>query len=163
QKSFFLSPDLGYAVDVNGQTYVSTDMGITWETRGKIDKGSNIKMWFLNENEGFLLTSHILFKTDNGAASWQEVELPSEIGFSDMAFQDSVGFITGKLGIILKTEHSGDTWQFSNTWLYPHLNDLEMLSKDLVFVAGNHGTILFSENGGQTWEVQHTGSEEDLY
>lgn len=163
QKSFFLNPDLGYAVDVNGQTYVSTDMGITWETRGKIDKGSNMKLWFLNETDGFLLTSHFLFKTSNGAISWQEVELPSEMGFSDIVFQDSVGFITGKLGIILKTEDSGNTWHFSNTKLYPHLNSVKMLTKDSVFAAGNHGTILFSANGGKTWGMQHTGSEEDLY
>jgi photosystem II stability/assembly factor-like uncharacterized protein len=162
QKSFFLKPGLGYAVDLNGQTYVSTDMGITWETRGKINKGSNIKMWFLNENEGFLLTSNVLFKTTNGAVNWNEVELPSEIGFTDMAFTDSVGFITGKMGIILKTEDSGNTWNFSNTWLYPHLNDVEMITKDSVFVAGNHGTILFSENSGQTWEMQHASIEEDL-
>ncbi len=162
QKSFFLKSDLGYAVDVNGQTYTSTDMGITWETRGKINKGSNIKMWFLNEMEGFLLTSNVLFKTSNGSISWHEVELPSEIGFSDMVFQDSIGFITGKLGIILKTEDSGNTWQFSNTKLYPHLNSVEMVTKDSVFVAGNHGTILFSENSGQTWEIQHTATDEDL-
>lgn len=162
QKSFFLKPDLGYAVDVNGQTYVSTNMGITWEARGRINNGANIKMWFLNEKEGFLLTSNILFKTTDGAANWHEVELPSEIGFTDMEFLDNNGFITGKLGIILKTEDGGNTWHFSNTRLYPHLNDLEMVTKDSIFVAGNHGTILFSGNGGQTWEIEHTATVEDL-
>lgn len=162
QKSFFLHAKLGYAVDVNGQTYASTDMGATWETRGKINIGSNIKMWFQNKDTGFLLTTNALLKTNDGAHSWSEVELPSNIGFTDMQFHGNIGFITGKVGIILKTEDYGTTWHYSNTKVFPHLNGISIRSKDSIFISGNQGTILSSVNGGDTWEEQHADTKEDL-
>lgn len=162
QKSFFLRPDIGYAVDSNGQTYYSNNLGETWENRGIIGNGDIIKIWFLDQKVGFILTSNELFKTIDGGNSWIVVKLPFEFGFTDLAFKDNIGFITGKLGIILKTEDYGNSWDFSNTRLLPHLNSIKIISCDSVFVVGDNGTILFSDNGGKTWNPQFSDTKEAL-
>lgn len=161
--TYFINPKIAYCIDVNNTFFASTDGGINWEKQSEVSIGLKKDLYSPKINDVFLLNDNALYKSVDGGKQWRKIQLPIQYGFTDLCLKDNIGFITGRLGRILRTEDGGDTWKIVNNKLYPHLHKIEIQSKDSVFAVGNLGTILFSSNAGNTWQEQHSDKRDDLY
>lgn len=161
--TYFINPKVAYCIDVNNTFFASTDGGINWEKQSEVSIGFKKDLYSPKINEVFLLNDNALYKSVDGGKQWRKIRLPIENGFSDLCLKDNIGFISGGLGRILKTEDGGETWEIVNNKLYPNLHKIEIQNKDSVFAVGNLGTILFSSNAGKNWQVQYTDNRDDLY
>lgn len=153
----------GYCVDENNGFYVSSDGGISWTKQGEVSIGIKKKLLLSGTNNIFLLNDNGLTRSKDGGKSWSKIQLPLEYGFTDFCMKDNVGFISGRMGRILKTEDGGETWKIVNSSKFPQLSKIGMLNKDSVYLVGNQGTILFTSNGGSTWKQQYADNRNDLY
>lgn len=161
--TYFINPKIAYSIDVNNTFFASTDGGINWEKQSEVSIGFKKDLYSPKINEVFLLNDNAFYKSADGGKHWRKIQLPIQFGFTDLCMKDNIGFISGRLGRILKTEDAGETWEIVNNKLYPHLHKIEIQNKDSVFAVGNLGTILFSSNAGKTWQEQHTDNRDDLY
>jgi photosystem II stability/assembly factor-like uncharacterized protein len=76
----------------------------------KTPTGENAQsLWFTNASTGFLAASSV-WRTDDGAATWKKLEVPSG-NYPEIRFRDALtGFIAGT-GTLLKTTDGGNQWQ----------------------------------------------------
>jgi len=159
----FLNFKTGYCVDENNGFYASTDGGINWTKQGDVSIGFKKKLYSSATNNIFLLNDSGLTRSKDGGKTWGKIQLPLEYGFTDFCMKDNVGFISGRMGRILKTEDGGETWKIVNSRIFPQLSKIGMLNKDSVYMVGDLGTILFTSNGGSTWKQHYADNRNDLY
>ncbi len=146
----------------------STDSGDSWET---IPTGTDSTagplirdMYWFSEDEGLLLGSPSglqlakqVYRTENGGASWEVVELPvwpaltfDQLYAQKISFKGDRGLIVGTGGSLLYSNDRGESWQ-SLVQGFPNLNDIYMTSPDQGIAVGNGGYIL--EKQGADWKV----------
>ncbi|MGH1487682.1 MAG: YCF48-related protein [Cellvibrionaceae bacterium] len=71
---------------------------------------------------------------------------------------DSLGFIVGDNGTILKTTNGGQTWQKIDTNTTRKLNAVTTDSSgQRIWAVGDSGTILYSSSNGDRWQQQNSG------
>ncbi|HEY3370630.1 MAG TPA: YCF48-related protein [Prolixibacteraceae bacterium] len=163
EKTCFINAKVGYCVDMTNAFLLTTDGGINWAKQGEVAIGFKKDLFCLNVNEMFLLNDNALYRSGDGGKNWRKISLPLDNGLSDFCLKGQTGFISSRLGSILKTEDGGETWKVANSRLFPNLLKIEMLNKDSVFAVGNLGTILFSADAGKIWQQQYTDNRADLY
>jgi Uncharacterized protein related to plant photosystem II stability/assembly factor len=159
----FLNYRNGFGVDENNIFYTSADGGISWSARGEVAVGNKKKLLARNTDNIFLLNDNGLTQTRDGGKTWTKVQLPVEYGFTDLCMTSNIGFISGRMGRILKTEDGGQTWKIVNSKIFPQLSKIGMMSKDSVWAVGQLGTILYTSDGGVTWQQQYADNRNDLY
>lgn len=161
--TYFIDPKVAYCVDITNSFFASTDGGINWEKQSEVSIGFKKDLYSPKIGNIFLLNDNALYSSNDGGENWRKIQLPIENGFTDLCMKDNIGFISGRLGRILKTEDGGETWKIVSSKLFPHLFKVEMQNKDSVFAAGNLGTILFSSDAGETWQEQYSENRDDLF
>ena len=159
----FVNPKVAYCVDLNNSFFSSTDGGIYWEKQSEVSIGFKKNLYSPEADNIFLLNDNALYRSNDGGKKWRKIQLPFEYGFTDLCMKDNIGFISGQMGRIIKTEDSGETWKIANNKLFPQLSKVEMKSQDSVFVVGDLGTILFSSDAGKTWQEQYSDNSHDLF
>lgn len=95
--------------------------------------------------------------------TWQAVPVPAAGDLNDICFsEDSLGYIAGDNGVILRSEDAGDTW----TPMPPpgrfDIHSIRFLDRDHGFITGETGIIMETTNGGQTWLGHYTGVDDRL-
>ncbi|MDP3830118.1 MAG: YCF48-related protein, partial [Ignavibacteriaceae bacterium] len=90
--------------------------------------------------------------------SWQN-PLPQGNNLMASKFvSETIGYIVGDGGTIIKTSNSGDNWVLQNSGTKNLLNSVSFVNEALGFAGGNNGCIVKTENGGNTWRVQYSDS-----
>ena len=84
---------------------------------------------------------------------------PAEITFSN----DSIGFICGQKGRILRTMNHGNTWDSIATKTTKDLHTIIFVNPDSGFVAGDYGTILKTSNTGNKWDSINSPFKFDVF
>jgi len=140
----FVSPDTGFAVDMNGHVLNTTDGGETWVT-GASFPHFLIDLCFLDSGQGYLAggmqnpDEGYLYRTEDGGESWEEIlHYESDVLYRFQFHDENHGWITGFYGLILYTQNGGDTWQQYEV----DDNLLDMVSPDSDYcVAISYGSI----------------------
>lgn len=169
-----------------GGVYQSADGGETWNVTNK-----GVKAYFLpdpypefgqcvhkivrqptNKDTFFLQNHHGVYRSRDGASTWEEIEngLPSNFGFGITATQNGNVFIVpldsdgkrftceGKLRVY-RSSDDGDSWEALEKGL-PQENAYEVILRDAVASAGNevyfgtkNGKLFGSRDNGDSWEM----------
>lgn len=152
---------------IDGGVFRTTNGGQNWTQQyfAASYPGNPDHIYMLNGNTGFISTSY-LFKTTNSGLNW--ISLPSENGFVDMYFIDSLMGWKLKDNYMKKTIDGGLNWQ---TQILPSGGMLisslffkfSNINKDTIwgvggtisFGLGNYrGIIWRTTNGGDNWGFQ---------
>jgi photosystem II stability/assembly factor-like uncharacterized protein len=76
---------------------------------------------------------------------------------------NSLGFIVGTDGNIIKTEDTGLNWRSINSGVVETLWDIQFLNSSVGFIVGDFGRILRTEDGGETWRKLNSGTQENIF
>ncbi|HSW54625.1 MAG TPA: YCF48-related protein [Ignavibacteriaceae bacterium] len=102
----FASDSIGFAVGADGLIIKTTNYGQDWTVQ---QSGTSVDLYsvsFSNENIGVVVGgdySGIVLKTTNGGSSWTNHLLTQSVLRSVNLINDSVGYICGSYGTIIKT------------------------------------------------------------
>jgi photosystem II stability/assembly factor-like uncharacterized protein len=112
----WISDQTFIAVGDQGMLLMTYDNGATWEIK-QIKTLRNFKgIWVKNQQEILVLGSYDnsgteLYKTTDGGVNWTLDYENNSVGANDIHFPtDSVGYIVGNIGKVLKTTDAGTTW-----------------------------------------------------
>ncbi len=160
----FKNENEGCIVGTNGTLLNTPDGGKTWKkTDLKTDRALG-KILFINNDKGFIIGEEsLLFCTEDGGKSWKNgLEGITEETYGDpwmlemfndiMFANESVGWIVGEAGFIIKTEDGGKTWNQQKIGTTAGLNTIAVLDQDRALVAGEQGELYRTFDGGNTWE-----------
>lgn len=149
----------------------STDSGITWEIKNKVDEEFDIsavdvlaismdpvetdKLYLGTKNKGILIS-------ENSAENWDKLNSPTENNIYGLAinyFNPKIIYASGTLngrGKIFKTEDGGENW--NEVYTEPadgtYITTMAMNPNDPqnIFVGTNRGVIIRTADGGATWD-----------
>ena len=83
---------------------------------------------------------------------WRTINSNVTTHLNDVFFtEDSVGFIVGNNGLILKSIDKGETFSTLTSGTTENLNTIFFKNNLSGFCAGNNGILLTTTNGGNTW------------
>jgi hypothetical protein len=177
--------DIKIAISTGG-VYQSKDAGSNWQVTN-----TGVKAYFLpdpfpefgqcvhkiarhphNKNTFFLQNHHGVYRSRDGATTWQEIEsgLPSNFGFGLTVTDAGSCFIVplqadaerytceGKLRVY-RTRDEGESWEPLTNGL-PQENAYEVILRDAMTSTGNevyfgtkNGKLFGSPNDGDSWEM----------
>jgi photosystem II stability/assembly factor-like uncharacterized protein len=180
----FLNPNLGWAVNSQGEILKTTDGGNSWELKfNTLSYLRSVKFTdslhgfagTINTSEG---TKPILYKTTDGGETWDSVAnipSPKPQGICGLSVVGDVIYGSGDFygpAVVIKSTDNGSTWNSINMSKYATtLIDCYFFSPDSGFVVGGspnsifntqNGTIkvavLFTPDGGKTWQTKYSGT-----
>ena len=158
---YFVNSQTGWAVGAKGTIVATKDGGQTWEMQYKNDGQYFTGVFFIDENEGWVVGWHDVLHTENGGDTWEEQYLPGFLDAEKLYFiNPDTGWIVGTYKTIYKTVDGGETWV---TKLAGGPSDPALV--DLYFSDALHGIaaggdwfsyeddafILVTSDGGETW------------
>ncbi len=192
---YFVDKDTGFAVGTDGYISRTIDGGKTWNTK-KMDDYIGIgwldifDLWaitFTDKQTGWIIGAgyygNQIYKTTDCGRSWywnEHIIMPKVLsGLIDICFLDkNNGFIVGDMGVFLKTNDGGDTWQYHNLSdqynkeNYQFFNSIIFTDSSVGWIVGGNGTIdshyggviLSTIDGGKNWiEIDSTQNYGQLY
>jgi photosystem II stability/assembly factor-like uncharacterized protein len=157
----FVQDDNSYAF-VLGMNGVLYKVDISGKTAEQI-AGSVRDFYFLNEDDGYYISSQQFFTTSNGGEDWTDKHTFTGISPNAVSFSDSLnGYVGGDQGKLLKTVDGGLSWDDISV-AGVNINGLSVISADTVFVGADKGTFFYSHNGGTNWTPRATGTQDSLH
>ncbi len=106
-----------------------------------------------------------ILSSEDGGASWGEDSFGDDVQLTSVQFlDDSVGYIAGEFGMVLKTIDGGQTWEPVEVLpgdFYPQA--AHFMDTERGWVVGLNGAILHTPDGGDSWESQDSGVNVPLY
>jgi len=165
---FFITDSIGYATGSGGGNYMKTTDGgenWTWEVIPAFPGILNA-MYFTDIDTGYAVggnvtTTHVIFKTTDGAANWTQVYSGAGNEFNDVFFaNDSTGFAVEMNGAIFKTTNAGNTWIDLNSGIGNVLYSIYCVDEDTCYTAGspNPESMVFkTTDGGSNWQPDTAG------
>jgi len=147
----------------DGALFHTTNGGDTWTRSGDFG-GTYSAVEFVGQN-GWLASVGSTFRfTTDGGDTWDEGELPDEMGFlstHDMEFWDAgVGYAVGSQGYAARTDDGGTTWE-----VLPTPDDdvtftgLYLIGPNELWLSTRQDVAYYSATGGQNWARLEIGSD----
>ncbi len=156
---FFLTPDTGYVFG-NGNTFKTTDAGVTWSMVSLTPVSEPVSVYFTPEGHGCTVgATGKIFTSDNGGISWTGQRKGSSAWLQAVSFpcQDT-GYAAGATDI-LKTSDRGGSWNLL-------VSAANQMARDIQFITPQTGYVIkqiaplgknyFSKttDGGLSWQDQ---------
>lgn len=116
------------------------------------------RFWTLSGNPG------VVFRY-SGRTGWERVNLVIENDrqLNDIVFTgDTLGFIAGDEGTLLRSSDCGETWQRHGLPVRRNVHGIFFTDENSGFVVGDAGLVMETGNGGFTWLGQFTGVTSDF-
>lgn len=126
------------------------------------------KIKFINDSTGFIicadtLNNAVILKTTNHGYDWSEKKVINNIIFNDISFvSDSIGFVVGSAGNILKSIDCGENWQIISSNTTHNLYSIDFFNDSEGYVVGQTGKILKTQNQGKSWNSLSFINSNDL-
>ena len=174
----------GWIVTYEGYIYQTLDGGQNW-TRKRPVGYELTSVYFIDRQNGWITgNKRTILRSQDGGESWKYITegsnerhetsygqrlktgdepLHSFILFEMSFVSDQTGWIVGDLGVILKTEDGGNTWQHQSSGTNRDLFGLYFVNEKQGWVVGDGGLILHTQDGGQDWKIQKRIGERWLY
>jgi photosystem II stability/assembly factor-like uncharacterized protein len=152
----------------------STDGGLTWTNYDKQMDWVVEVPWLQEQFWGIATTSdtyqlavggwHSTFESFNNGYGWSQryVELKPGILYAVDYPTDSIGYVCGENGLILKTTNRGTSWITLRENKSNDLHSIDFVNENLGFTVGDNGMILKTTNGGESWDLIDTGVFQNL-
>jgi photosystem II stability/assembly factor-like uncharacterized protein len=146
----FVNQNVGFATTtLNGRIFKTTDGGVNWTptTNPILDDGYNTKVFFFDENIGFVsggFNSPRTCKTTDGGATWQTIANRSYTKIQFLTSQIAYGIYGGTL---YKTANGGISWTQLTTVTF---SSYYFLDENIGFTINNN-TFRKTIDGGLTW------------
>lgn len=142
--------------------FKTEDGGVTWDEKLDFSVGESIlDMTFIDDSTGFAVGGWLgqypaLLKTNDQGDTWQSESLEYLALMNRIEFvNDSVGFITGWPGIVLKTIDYGNTWYETVVDIdgYIEFTDIWFPTEQIGYLSGTgyESTVFKSVDGGENW------------
>lgn len=167
----FPTTDVGYLLQEDGSVHRSDDGGASWTpissvplfARGPVGGPvAATDIFFSDPNDGVLTTSDRIYRTVDGASSWEPVFTWPDL--NGLFFVDAdVGYAVGIGQTVLKTVDGGETWKQTPVDVPgPALSLLSItcLNADNCLTAG--GRALSTTDGGDSWTAMATSVAQPL-
>lgn len=139
-KSFFVI--LLCSLSVNAQT--------NWQLLApKPSFLTGLDMHFVSKSTGYIMNQSEILETTDAGLSWQKKQNITS-GF-DMDFHDSVGYIVGYSGYVLRTVNSGQNWSKISTSVTINYNSVTVVDLNNIFLSSQN-KLVKSSDGGITWQ-----------
>jgi photosystem II stability/assembly factor-like uncharacterized protein len=166
---FFLNDSVGWATGFYGNFFKTTNGGEVWIPIENEFNFHLLKIVFLDEDNGYMLSDKYLLKTTDKGESWSLLQ-PTEHILRAMYFINrDTGWVAGGEGVILKTIDGGINWEYQqmNSTEYAVLTSLYFFDESTGWAAGNGldirgGVILKTTDGGNNWELNFNDYNEDF-
>lgn len=164
----FPDAPIGFAVGQNGSVVKTSDYGLTWVdlSPAQIELYST---YFLDTLTGIAVGGDLVYgtiiRTTDGAITWIPITNPAISRLTSVYFtNDSIGFIVGDYGKILKTANKGLSWSsVSITGTTFKLESVFFPDVNTGYAAGHFGTIVKTTDGGLTWAPLTSGVNYTFY
>ena len=150
-------PPMEYA---NGVIYKTTDGGESWELIYQGYHNIIVDVYFIDGMNGWIIGESGLLATTDGGESWELAS--SSLVNSISVVDESVAWIAGGYGEIMKTEDGGENWtSFSELATTSHFRDVAFINDSVGIAVGkNTDVIMRTTDGGENWAVQYSGNNE---
>jgi len=179
QSSFFSSIDFineneGWAVGRSSIPYSegvilhTVNGGQSWTSQSNPVIGSVEKVFFLDENNGWVVSADWwgqIAHTANGGQTWIAQMNPTKNPVVDVFFiNPQKGWAVGMDSTILRTINGGQTWlrtdlTVSNNWYFRSVFFIDEMHG---WTVGVYGVIMLTNDGGVTWQEIIPGNGETL-
>jgi len=157
----------GILVGDSGLIMRTLDRGQTWLSFAKKRVRYSLNsVWFQNPRIYAVGDSGTLLKS-SGSSTFDQKPLPEVIPattnfYSCKFLTDSIGYVIGQYGVILKTVNIGETWGYKTSGVTSTLRSIFVSGSSTAFntdawVVGDDGVILKSTDGGDRWVKQTSG------
>jgi photosystem II stability/assembly factor-like uncharacterized protein len=151
---FFLNSQTGFISASNATIFKTTDAGNSWSsiTCNSLAGSDFEDIYFMNENNGFAVSSYYVYKTTNGGYNWNNQFSVSGY-LTTIYFKDSnTGFATGYDHTIIRTTNGGTNWSIQNITSGTSLYDGIAFADNMKgYITENYGIIVSTTDGGATW------------
>lgn len=163
---YFMSETVGYIAGDSATILKTIDGGMTWtNTNAVMDGVSTInKVYFITENRGFAAGFNFMYETFDGGNTWAyvpgfEPEAGELFQIQEIQFlTEDVGYISGDVGLLYKTEDQGTTWVNKHVEIpgqaVESLFSFKFLDSNpnIGFACGYHGLLIKTNDAGESWE-----------
>lgn len=143
----FVNDSVFYIVGSYGNIFKTIDCGQSWIRLTKGLENSIRDIWFINRNNGWILSLDGIFKTTDGGISWTQQTFDTSYFALKKLFMvdEQVGYAVGEK--IIKTTNGGIEWntilEDGNTYY-----TCFFLNSEKGVVAGQYGKIIMTSDGG---------------
>lgn len=169
----------GWIVGEKGLIIHSTDGGKSWRKQKNGSKNNILSVFFVDENRGFSVGGDgLILKTEDAGSSWNTVDIdfssliPEEllavgvvsINLYDVFFaSETLGFIVGDSGTILRSTDGGKQWALVHMADVPPIFSVYFKNDMEGFCVGYNGYFLKTEDGGSSWKREKFDTTNSLY
>jgi photosystem II stability/assembly factor-like uncharacterized protein len=141
---FFVNGDLGFCTTYEGVLFRTLNGGVDWEEFFVFSNCHMSKLYFFNENEGWLKKASSIYHTLDGGVSWVDDQWFSGNQINDLFFTDiQHGWLGGAHGLVAVYNTTVGIQEsvnsVSSVLLYPNP------AENLVFVRINNNSELIRE------------------
>lgn len=149
-----------FAGTMEGGMAKSTDAGETWTIISGESPDYKNAVEFIDENVGFAVGHSVLFKTQDGGVSWQEVTVDP----ANTPFMNNIIFASSRVGILSTNDGLYKTIDGGDTWTLLPLKGLALYTNqiipvtELLWYVGSGKSVFRTQDGGVTWETYYKGS-----
>ena len=167
---YFLNDSVGWAVGLNGNIFKTTNKGNDWIRQDSSFNFHLLKVYFYNENNGYMISDRYFIKTEDGGATWTLTQPTSHVLRAMYFLNKDTGWIAGGEGVILKTTNAGSSWSYQqlNGTAYGTLTSLYFTAANTGYTSGSGldiqgGVVLKTSNSGNQWSLAHNGFNRFIY
>lgn len=144
---FVLDPDHIWAYGTSGDIFGTSNGGQSWQDYSTVNEQVN-SVHFINEDEGWAVTSNRVIQTTNGGHTWTTI---SNFSGQQIHFSTEMHGVLIRHSKLYTTEDGGATWQSTPESVFGKVYFLD--STDGIYVDNGYGQVLKTYNGGLEWEL----------
>ena len=157
----FPNSDVGYATDGTGRLLRTLDIGRTWQRASSPPDGiTGRALAFPSSSVGYAGSGDAVFRTNDGAMTWQQVfQKPGTRPFL-LAFSSAdEGYAVGSGGSLMRTTDPSSAWESvsSPVSVVRTANALTSTGPDLACLVGTRATLATTIDRGLTWRNHFLG------
>lgn len=161
---YSVQPDYGWLVTTD-KIFGTQNRGNSWTLQYQGTSGSDIWSVFVyDQNTAFAVGEFgTILKTSDGS-TWQSLNSPTGAFLFGIHFKsNTLGWICGDSGLILKTTNGGTNWTTKSSSTGNRLYDIYFANDSTGWAVGRNGTIIHTTNYGENWTLQSTPTSTRLY
>jgi len=158
------APDYGWLV-TNDKVFGTQDNGLSWNIQYEGTTGGDIwSVFAYDQNTAYAVGDYgVILKTSDGT-TWQQLNATTNAFLFGIQFRtNTLGWICGDSGLLLKTTNGGTNWSTKSTPTSSRLYDLFFVNDSTGWAVGRDGVIIHTNNYGETWTLQSTPTSNRLY